>query len=72
MRNRSCCTLRRVTMLEIKDVPVQFPEDANIIVGQAHFIKRVEDLQEATSTTVPQARFGLAFNERSGACVTRS
>ncbi len=59
-------------MLEIKAVPMEFPADANIIVGQSHFIKTVEDLYEAMSTTVPQARFGLAFNESSGACLTRS
>jgi len=59
-------------MLEVKTVVMEFPADANIIVGQAHFIKTVEDLYEAMSTTVPQARFGLAFNESSGACLTRS
>src|ERR1019366_10623334 len=37
-----------------------------------HFIKTVEDLYEAVATTVPQAKFGLAFNESSGACLTRS
>src|ERR1022692_1702742 len=59
-------------MLEIKAVPMEFPADANIIVGQSHFIKTVEDLYEAVATTVPQAKFGLAFNESSGACLTRS
>ena len=59
-------------MLEIKSVRMEFPADANIIVGQAHFIKTVEDLYEAVATTVPQAKFGLAFNESSGACLTRS
>jgi uncharacterized protein len=59
-------------MLEMKSVRMEFPADANIIVGQAHFIKTVEDLYEAVATTVPQARFGLAFNESSGACLTRS
>jgi hypothetical protein len=59
-------------MLEIKAVAMQFPSDANIIVGQSHFIKTVEDLYEAMSTTAPQAKFGLAFNESSGACLTRS
>jgi len=59
-------------MLEMIAVPLEFPDDANIIVGQAHFIKTVEDLYEAMCTTVPQARFGLAFNESSGACLTRS
>lgn len=59
-------------MLEIKAVPMEFPADANIIVGQSHFIKTVEDLYEAMSTTASQAKFGLAFNESSGACLTRS
>ena len=59
-------------MLEIKVVGMEFPEDANIIVGQSHFIKTVEDLYEAVCTAVPQAKFGLAFNESSGACLTRA
>ena len=59
-------------MLEMKAVPMDFPADANIIVGQSHFIKTVEDLYETVVSTVPQARFGLAFNESSGACLTRS
>ncbi len=41
-------------MLDIKAVRMEFPPDANIIVGQSHFIKTVEDLYEAVSTTVPQ------------------
>jgi adenosine/AMP kinase len=59
-------------MLEIKAVPMEFPAEANIIIGQSHFIKTVEDLYEAVCTTVPQAKFGLAFNESSGACLTRA
>ena len=59
-------------MLEITAIRMEFPADANIIVGQSHFIKTVEDLYEAVATTVPQAKFGLAFNESSGACLTRS
>jgi len=59
-------------MLEIKTVPMEFPANANIIVGQSHFIKTVEDLYETVATTVPQAKFGLAFNEASGACLTRA
>lgn len=59
-------------MLELKSIRMEFPADANIIVGQSHFIKTVEDLYEVVSTTVPQARFGLAFNESSGACLTRT
>lgn len=58
-------------MLEIKAVRLEIPADSNIIVGQSHFIKTVEDLYEAVGTTVPQASFGVAFNEASGACLTR-
>jgi uncharacterized protein len=59
-------------MLEIKAVRMEFPADANIVVGQSHFIKTVEDLYEAVVTGVPQAKFGLGFNESSGACLTRA
>jgi hypothetical protein len=59
-------------MLELQSVRMAFPADANIIIGQSHFIKTVEDLYEAMVTTVPQARFGLAFNESSGPCLTRA
>jgi adenosine/AMP kinase len=59
-------------MVEMLSVRMEVPADTNIIIGQAHFIKTVEDLYEAVATTVPQARFGLAFNESSGACLTRS
>jgi len=58
--------------MEIKAIAMEIPADANIIVGQTHFIKTAEDLYEAMATTVPQAKFGLAFNEASGACLTRS
>ena len=58
-------------MLEMQSVRIEVPADANILVGQSHFIKTVEDLYEAVTTTVPQAKFGLAFNESSGACLTR-
>ena len=59
-------------MLELKSVRLEIPAEANIIVGQSHFIKTVEDIYEAVVTTVPQAKFGLAFNEASGACLVRS
>ena len=59
-------------MLELHSVRMAFPADANIIIGQSHFIKTVEDLYEAVVTTAPQARFGLAFNESSGPCLTRA
>lgn len=59
-------------MLELLSVRMEIPADANIVIGQSHFIKTVEDLYEAVATTVPQAKFGLAFNESSGACLVRS
>ena len=56
----------------ISVVPLSFPEGANIIVGQSHFIKTVEDLAEIVSTTVPGAKYGLAFCEASGPCLVRT
>lgn len=57
--------------MELKTVRLAIPENGNIIVGQSHFIKTVEDLYEAIVNTVPQMKFGIAFNEASGACLTR-
>jgi len=57
--------------MELKSVKVEFPENANVIIGQTHFIKTVEDLYEAIVGTVPQARFGIAFCEASGPCLVR-
>ena len=59
-------------MLDFMAVRMEIPADANIIIGQSHFIKTVEDIYEALATTAPNARFGLAFNESSGACLVRS
>lgn len=59
-------------MVELLIANMEIPEEANIIVGQSHFIKTVEDIYEAVVTTAPHARFGLAFNESSGACLVRS
>ncbi len=50
-------------MLEFLTVRMEIPAEANIIIGQSHFIKTVEDIYVAVATTAPQARFGLAFNE---------
>lgn len=58
--------------LELHSVALEIPEGANIVVGQSHFIKTVEDVYEAMVTTVPGAKFGLAFNESSGPCLVRS
>lgn len=57
-------------MLEIKTVDIE-PKDCQIILGQAHFIKTVEDLHEALVNSVPGIKFGLAFCESSGPCLIR-
>lgn len=59
-------------MLEFKTVKIKKPEDVNMILGQSHFIKTVEDLYEVLSGGVPDIKFGLAFAEASGACKIRS
>ncbi len=50
---------------------IQKPDDVNVIFGQAHFIKTVEDLHEVLVTAVPGIKFGLAFCEASGPCLVR-
>lgn len=57
-------------MVEIKDVKLE-PKDCQIILGQSHFIKTVEDLHEALVNSVPGIKFGLAFCESSGPCLVR-
>ena len=57
--------------MELKLVPLEIPEGGNLILGQTHFIKTVEDVYEAIVNTVPQMKFGVAFNEASGPCLTR-
>jgi uncharacterized protein len=58
-------------VMELKAIRLEIPENGNIIAGQSHFIKTVEDLYEAIVNTAPQMKFGIAFNEASGACLTR-
>jgi len=57
--------------VELKSVKLEIPEGANIIVGQTHFIKTVEDLYEVMVNALPKSRFGIAFCEASGACLIR-
>jgi len=52
-------------------VLVDKPSDVNVILGQTHFIKSVEDIYEALVNAVPGIRFGLAFCEASGDCLIR-
>ncbi len=58
--------------MDIKAVKIDIPENCNIILGQTHFIKTAEDLYEVIVTTVPHARFGIAFTEASGPCLIRT
>ena len=58
--------------MELKTVPLEIPDGVNLILGQTHFIKTVEDVYEAIVTSVPQMKFGIAFNEASGPCLTRA
>jgi len=53
-------------------VPIQKPDDVNLILGQAHFIKTVEDLHEALAGSVPGIQFGVAFCESSGPALVRA
>jgi adenosine/AMP kinase len=57
--------------MELTVVPIEKPEDQNIILGQAHFIKTVEDIHEALAGASPHLRFGIAFCEASGLCLIR-
>jgi adenosine/AMP kinase len=57
--------------VELLLIPVEKPEELNVVVGQAHFIKTVEDVHEALVGTGPHLKFGLAFCEASGPCLVR-
>ena len=57
--------------MELTAVPIERPEDLNVIIGQAHFIKTVEDLHEVLAGSSPHLKFGVAFCEASGPCLIR-
>ena len=57
--------------MEIKTIKIENPESLNLVLGQSHFIKTVEDIYEAMVSTVPMAKFGLAFCEASDVCLVR-
>jgi len=57
--------------MEIRAIKIKKPEDVNVVIGQAHFIKTVEDLYETIIAAVPAMKFGIAFCEASGACKIR-
>jgi adenosine/AMP kinase len=58
--------------MNFEEYDVKLPEGSNVIVGQTHFIKTVEDLYEAMSSACPAVKFGLAFSEASGPCLVRA
>lgn len=58
--------------MELTIVKINKPDDVNLILGQSHFIKTVEDLYEALIGAMPRIKFGLAFCESSGDCLVRS
>lgn len=57
--------------MQLKTVRIEKPEEANVILGQTHFIKTVEDLYEALIGAVPTIKFGIGFCESSGKCLVR-
>lgn len=57
--------------MKLETVKVEKPDGLNMIMGQSHFIKTVEDIHEALVGTVPGIKFGLAFNESSGPRLVR-
>lgn len=58
--------------MELLNIPIEKPEEVNLILGQSHFIKTVEDLHETLVAAVPGIEFGLAFCEASGPALVRS
>jgi adenosine/AMP kinase len=60
-----------VAGVELHLVAIDKPDDMNVIVGQSHFVKTVEDLHEALVGVSPHLRFGIAFCEASGPCLVR-
>jgi adenosine/AMP kinase len=57
--------------VELTVVPIDKPDEVNLIRGQAHFIKAIEDLYEVVVQSMPGIRFGVAFCESSGPCLVR-
>ncbi len=60
------------SQLKLEVIDIEKPEELNVILGQSHFIKTVEDLYEALISCFPGIKFGFAFCEASGDCLVRS
>ncbi len=58
--------------MELETIKIDVLKDCNMVLGQAHFIKTMEDLYEALVSSVPGIKFGLAFCESSGPCLVRT
>jgi len=58
--------------MDFKTVKMKIPAEANIIIGQTHFIKTVEDLYEVMINSAPKGKFAIAFCEASGPCLIRA
>jgi uncharacterized protein len=57
--------------MQLKSIAIALPEGSNLILGQTHFIKTIEDLYEIMVSTSPHVKFGIAFCEASGPCLIR-
>jgi len=57
--------------MEIKTININVPQGLNIIIGQSHFVKTVEDIYEILVSSSPHLKFGVAFSEASGPCLVR-
>ena len=58
--------------MKLETVKIEIPENSNLVLGTAHFIKTVEDLYEALVNAVPGIKFGVGFCEASGKCLVRT
>lgn len=58
--------------MELKTVDIEIPKDCNVVLGQTHFIKSIEDLYETLAESGTAIKFGVAFSEASGKCLIRS
>jgi adenosine/AMP kinase len=63
--------IKKEEKMELKTVTIDIPEGLNVIIGQSHFVKTVEDMYEILIGSSPTMKFGIAFSEASGPCLVR-